>query len=383
MYRYRYETYGTSKYARAMPKILEASAEIGTALGSGLVFAGKGLYDTLSGTFSNSRENKILATNTMYRPKRPAFGRRRRTRRSTKKKQYKGTRTRKPRKTFSRKKTSLKKEVKQIKRQLNADSARHVYKLLGAATLSCAVNQSNYTTVDVVTGSLIEQFCANLRYYDPSVPGTLVTAAGGTGTYQRELFFKNIHGGLEVRNNYQIPCKVKIYLVKPKGDTTITPTTYYNNSIADQLIGGLGTITTNGIFPTDLRAFNQQWSCKCLKDVTLDAGSTIYVSHNSGSFKYDPSLFDSHSLEYQPKFKAFAYFVRIEGVIGHDTAVATEQTTLVGQVELATTIRAEIIYDAGVVLDDLYMNNARDASFTNGGVCTNKPIADNQATSVA
>lgn len=372
----RYEVYGTSKYAKAMPKILRASADIGSAVGSGLIFAGKGLYDT----FTNSKKNKMLATNTMALRKRTY---KKRSRRSTKKSQFKRTKSRKPKRTYRRKRTSLVKQVKQIRKELQSDSARHVYKLLASDKVLCAVNQSNYADFPMVTGTLLEAYMANLRYYDPAVPGTLVTASGATGTYQREIHFKNVNANLELRNNYQVPCKVKVYLVKPKSDTNIAPTTYYNNAIADQLIGGAGSITTNGIYPTDLRPFMAQWSIKCLKDVVLDAGSTIVVSHNTGSFNYDPSLFDSHALDYQTKFKSFGFLVRVEGVIGHDTSVATEQTTLQGGVDSSTTLRAEIIYDAGVILDDLYLSNLRDATFTNGGVATNKPIADNQAYSVA
>lgn len=370
-----YEVYGTSKYARAMPKILQASAELGSALGGTLAFAGKGLYDT----FANYPKNKILSTNNAM-PLKKTY--RRRSRRSSMKKQFKGTRSRKSRKVYKRKpRTSLKKEVKQIKRQLNADSARHVYKSLTGTSYSCAVNQCVYGQNDIVSGTLLETFMANLRYYDPSTPGTLITASGATGTFQREVHFKNVHSTLEIRNNYQIPCKVKVYLLKPKGDTAITPTTYYNNSITDQLIGG-GSTTTKGVFPTDLRAFMAQWSVQCVKDVILDAGATIYARHNTGQFRYDPSLFDSHSLDYQSKFKSCSWFIRIEGVFGHDTAAA-ERTTLAGQVDINMLTRAEIIYDAGTVLDDLYVNNAHSASFTNGGVVSNKPIADNQALSVA
>lgn len=375
MYRYRYHTYGTSKYARAMPKILQASADIGTAVGSGLVFAGKGLYDTFS-------KNKILAKDKAMPYKRTFKRSKRSSKRSYKKRQFKGTRSKKPKRSY-RRKTSLKKEVKQIKRQLNADSAHHVYKLLTGDKLLTAVNQSNYATFEVITGTLLEAYMANLRYYDPATPGTLVTASGATGSYQREIFFKNVNGIIELRNNYQVPVKVKVYLVKPKGDTTITPTTYYNNAIADQLIGGAGSITTNGVYPTDLAPFMAQWRIKCVKDVVLDSGATVVASHNSGSFKYDPSLFDSHALEYQTKFKSFAWFVRVEGIIGHDTSVATEQTTLAGGVDVLQTIRVEIIYDAGVILDDLYVNNLRDASFTNGGVVASKPVSDNISYSVA
>lgn len=323
-------------------------------------------------------KNKILPTNTMAYPRRP------RTRRSSTAKKYKrkAKRSRKAKtKRYSRPKTSLKKKVQQISRQLNSDRARHVYKYIHAWDLASAINGVNYASQDFCTGTQIEGFMANLRYYDPSVPGTLVTASGATGTYQREIFFKNVHATCEVRNNYQVPCKVKIYLVQPKGDTNISPTTYYNNSITDQLIGG-GSVVTPAIYPTDLNAFMAQWKCKCIKDVYLDAGATVIVQHSTGSFKYDPALFDSHNLDYQNKFKTFSFLIRLEGVIGHDTT-ADQQTTLDASVDMQFNARAEILYDAGINLDDIYLSNNRAATFTNSGVVSNKPIADNQAWSKA
>jgi len=373
-----YEAYGTSKYSRAVPELVQFGAELGTALGGALAFGAKGVYDI----FRDYPKNKILSTNTM--PYKRTFKRSRRTalssRRSYKKKSY-SKKTRKPKRTSRRTKTSLKKEVRHIKQQLNADSARHIYKQLTADAWSVSANECTQGTIAIITGSLLETYISHLRYYDPSNPGTLTTASGATGTFQREIHFKNVNAKLEVHNNYQVPCRVKIYLVKPKGDTNISPTTYYNNSIADQVITG-GNTSTAGIYPTDLKTFMSQWSVKCVKDAILDAGAFTVVSHNSGAFKYDPSLFDDHSLEYQNKFKACAWFMRIEGVLGHDTS-ANQVTTIPTRIDYTTTLRAEIIYDAGVVLDDIYLANNRSSSFTNGGVITNKPIADNQSYSVA
>lgn len=372
MYRYKYQTYGSSKVAQALPKVLDYAQDYGSALGGAIGFAAKGLYDTFSG------KNKMLDTNTMpYRPKRPAFGRRRSSRRY-KKKQYKSTTVRrKSRRTYPRKKTNLRREVKKIKKQLDADSARHVSKAIWKEVLSCSTNAVNYLDWTICTASQIESFLANLRYYDPGNPGTLTTASGATGSYSRDFYFKNIHSTLEVVNNYQIPCRIKIYLVKPKGDTGIVPTTYYSNCIADQVITG-GSVTTKGVFPTDLTVFMSQWNCKCVKDVYLDAGARVYAKHNTGPFRYDPSVYDSQNLEFQSKFKACNWLIRIEGVIAHDSVVATQVSTAQARVDVSSITRAEIIYDAGVVLDDIYISNTHDGAFTNAGFVTNKPIADNQ-----
>lgn len=314
-------------------------------------------------------ENKILRTVTAMATPKARVTLRNKKSRTTSKKSNRKRRGRKP-------KASLKKQVTQIKKQLNAGQARHVYKNLHAYDLSCAVNSISYSNLDFATGSQIETYMANLRYYDPAAPGTLVTAAAATGTYQRDIHFKNIFASAELRNNYQVPVNVKVYLLQPKGDTDVSPATYYSNAIVDQLIGGAGTTTTAGIYPTDLSAFVQQWRIKCVKDVTLEPGHSTTVSHSTGSFTFDPALYDHHTLAYQNKFKSFSFFVRLEGVVGHDTT-ADQQTTLQAAVDCLITLRAEILYDAGVSLDDIYLYDQRAAAFTNGGVVSLKPVADN------
>lgn len=327
----------------------------------------------------NFARNKIFGSNIM-----PTAKSTRKSLKYTKRRTSRGTtsRKRKGRRGRKTKKTSLKKQVRQIKQQLSADSAKHLFKAINKYNVSCAVNQCNYSEIPISTATYIEAYMANLRYYDPAVPGTLVTASAATGSYQREVHFKNIRSMIEVINNYQVPCRVKVYLLKPKGDTSVVPTTYYNNSAADQVIGGAATITTKGLFPTELNAFKAQWSIKCVKDVYLDAGARVIASHNTGAFKYDPSLFDTHALEYQPKFKTASWLIRIEGAYSHDTAAA-ERTTGLAQVDIDERAQASIEYDAGINLDDIYISNAHSASFTNGGVVTNKPIADNQSYSVS
>lgn len=290
-----------------------------------------------------------------------------------------------PKKVYTKKKPfskSIVKKVNELTKAVKADQAYHTYKKFYAYQRLASVGKCDHYEWDANGAVNLEASVANLRYYDPSAPATLTTANASTGSYSRQVHFKNIYSRMDVMNNYQIPCKVKIYLVKPKGDTTILPLTYYENGITDQVISG-GNRETAGIFLTDIDVFNEQYSAKVMKDVILQPGASISVSHSSGSFDYDPSLFDSHTLYYQTKFKNFHWIIRIEGLIGHDTTVSTEVGILQAGVDVNHYEKYEIVYDAGVNLNDIYVSDNRDTSFTNGGVVSNKPIADNQSYSVA
>lgn len=291
---------------------------------------------------------------------------------TSRKKNYR-VRRRKPEKQTA----VIKKQVNEIKRALRADQAYHTYKQYTHSGISSSVGLCNHTHIAGSTTTRIETFLANLRFYNPAVPGTLTTADLTTGTYNRVVHIKNMYVGLKLMNNYQVPCNIKVYLCTPKGDTSIDPVTYYENGITDQVISG-GDKTTPGISMTEIDDLKKQFNIKLLKDVLLDAGSSVSVAHSSGAFDYDPSLVDSHSLLFQKKFRSFTFVVRIQGVMGHDNT-ALEYSNLQARVDYTRFTKTEIIYDAGVNLNDIYVSDDRSASFTNGGVVTNKPMADNQA----
>lgn len=279
-------------------------------------------------------------------------------------------------------KKSMKAKVKQIEKNLKADQAYHTYKSLYDTSLLSTVGECNYTEIAGITASFLEGAMSNLRYYNPSAPGTLVTANASTGTYSRQVHIKNVNATCILRNNYQIPCRIRIYAVTPKGDTNISPLTYYENGITDQVISG-GDRNTAGLYPTEIEVFKEQWTVKTLKNILLQPGKETKVSYNSGSFDYDPSVYDSHTLAYQKKFKSFVLFARIEGVLGHDTAVVNENALMSCGVDIDHHIKVQFIYDAGVNLNDIYISDVRNSSFTNGGVITSKPVADNIGYSVS
>jgi len=275
---------------------------------------------------------------------------------------------------------SLKSQVKHLSKMIKSDQAYHLYKSYSASNVT-ATTGATHIWYPVVSATNLEASMANLRYYDPSVPGTLTTANASTGTYSRQVHFKNVYGSLEIANNYQIPCKVKVYLVKPKSDTNISPITYYTNGITDQVISG-GNADTPGLYLTDIDVFRNQYSARVIKDITLDAGSACSVSYSVSGIDYDPSMYDSHTLDFQPKFKSFGFVIRTEGCLGHDNS-ADEQGLLRAEVDVIQLNKFSIVYDAGVNLNDIYVSDTRVVSFTNTPVICNKPVADNQAYSTA
>jgi len=282
--------------------------------------------------------------------------------------------------TVKKRSTNIVKQVKDLTKLVKSDQAFHTHKLTTSYRLISGVGACAHNTYNFNISS-IETLSAQLRYYNPSVPGTLTTADPNTGTYSRQVHFMNVSNSLHVANNYQVPAEVRAYLCIPKGDTSIGPTTYYANGITDQVITG-GDATTLDIYLTDIDVLKSQYSVKLLKKKVLMPGSTMDVIHNTGSFDYDPSVYDSHTVTFQPKFKNHCLVLRVQGVLGHDTT-ADEQNVLASGIDIEHRLVARISYDAGSNLNDIYITNNRDATFTNGGVISSKPVSDNIGYSVA
>jgi len=95
--------------------------------------------------------------------------------------------TRRIKKTVQRKKpqTSVKtlaKSVKALQHEANSDIAHAVYRQRDTGRIIAGVKQQTLGATGYVHHGYYETAMANLKYYDPATPGTLVTAAGATGT---------------------------------------------------------------------------------------------------------------------------------------------------------------------------------------------------------
>lgn len=281
-----------------------------------------------------------------------------------------------------RPKVSLTKEVRLLKKEVHSGMATHTHKRFDTYRQIANTAQCSHTAYDINTASLIEAYTSNMRFFNPSTPATPTLANPSTSTDSMDIVFKSIYTKLELRNNYQVPCKVKVYVCRVKGDTAISPTTYFDNGIDDQ-VEGTASSTDPLIYLTDIDVLKAQYDIELIKDVELDAGNSCSAIYVVRQFDYDPSTYDAHSLAYQRKWRGCAFVVRVEGVLGHDTAVAGEQTTLQCGVDIAHTIKAVISYDAGASYNTIVIDDNRDASFTNSGVVSSKPVSDNITYSAA
>lgn len=276
----------------------------------------------------------------------------------------------------------IQKQVKDLQKAVKANQAIHTFKLCSAGSIKSLIGRCNHVAAAANPIADIETACANLRYYDPAAPGTLVTASGNTGSFARDIYFKDYYTKLVMRNNYQVPVRLKVYLCKVKNDCNESPVTTYTTAIADQVITASIDETDQLMYLTDVERVKEVWKVDCVVDKVLEPGQEASVSHATGPFNFDPSHVDSFTNAYQQVYKGFSLVVRIEGVLAHDTSAA-EITLAAAGIDYEVYKKAVIEYDAGVTLNDIFISELRGQSFTNGGVSSLKPVADNIAYSVS
>lgn len=273
----------------------------------------------------------------------------------------------------------LKSQVKELKRLAESDQGTHIDRRRYAGSALSAVAQSTHAEFAINTTSRMEDVLGNLRYYDPSNPGTLLTADGAVGTFHKEFYFKTMYAHANVRNNYQVPCKYTMYYVQPRDDTSITALTAWTNGLTDI---GAPTSTEVDVYLSDSPQFNELWKIVKSRSGMLMPGREASLSLPLGAVNYDPSLTDSHTSLYQTDAKGTMLIVRVEGVVGHDTT-ANQQDILAAGLDVSYSMKYEIRYPAGADIKYLVVQNFASGAFTNAGVTSNHPISDNQSYSVA
>lgn len=270
-------------------------------------------------------------------------------------------------------------QLRDIRKSLKSDQATHVYRERDQGDIGCTNNTVSHDLVSAITTTTLEGAMANLRYYNPSAPGTLVTADASTGTYTRQIHFDSIYNKLTLINNYQVPVHCTVYFMRPKHDTSQSPTSFYSAGVTDQVISG--STASPLLFMSDINMVKDNWHFTKTWRKWLRPGQMMVCGQATKSFDYDPSNVDTHNLSFQAKYGGQTFIVRCEGVPMHDTT-ADENTTGQGEVDYVAEKTFRMSYDAGVNLNDISYTNNSSTTFTNAGV-TSQVVVDNQSYSKA
>lgn len=276
--------------------------------------------------------------------------------------------------------TKLKKDVRSLQTRARDGEAILTYRFRSTGKVTCPVNLQTFSPVTAVSILTIETILQNMLYFDPSDPSNLITANGISAGYERNYRFKSMYMKTTFKNNYQVPVKITVYLSIPRVDTNITPIQAFINGMADNP-GGALSVTSPLSYVSDSSQFKKLWNIIKSQSILLQPGQEYVISHSSAGFNYDPANSDHHTSSYQKSYNSYSLDVRVEGVLGHDVTL-NEVGFLQGGVDITTDRIFKLVYDAGIQLD--YVRTLDTSQpFTNSGVVSSHPIADNIAYSIA
>lgn len=274
----------------------------------------------------------------------------------------------------------LQRQIQELAKKVHISLSKHTYRFATAYQLTSNDGECDHGEYPTVTATRIEDYYLNnLRAYNPSAPGTLITADPSTATYSHDIKIKNIYTKLTFKNNNFVPVNLKVYLCKLKHDTATSVLDTYTNCIADQVISAGADTECPMIYLTDMERLKENWNIDCVIDKHLTQGQIATCGHGTGEFLYDPSEQDADD-EYKVRNKYFVFVVRIQGDLSHDsTNTTTEFGIQACAIDIMEETKAEILYDAGgVQLNDIAFTDGRSA-FTNVGITGLPSVPDNLA----
>lgn len=282
------------------------------------------------------------------------------------------------RRTVARKVKGVNNRLKELKRVTDSDTGTHTQRSRQTWNVLAAVNQQGFISISTISDATLEAVLAQLRYYNPSTPTSLVQADGAAGSFQKDFYFTKAYSKITVRNNYRVPCMVNVYSCGVKADTDLTPGSAWVAGLAN--IGSPA--QTNPLVKfTDPPIVNDLWRILKNKKRRLEPGQSFVMSHAPPPFNFSPSTSDSHNLDFQRSFRGHSWHLHVQGVIAHDIT-DDEQGIEQAGIDLVIDTTFVVKYPAGANIVYLHVDD-QSATFTNDAVVSNRPVASNQTYSQA
>lgn len=259
------------------------------------------------------------------------------------------------RRTRTRMRRRRRVNLRTLQRRANQGIATFIQKNRATSIAVCSINSVQYTDHTVSNIAQIEAAIDALPHYDITDPGTYIDVNYTTGGQSKDIEFASTVSCFVIKNNYQVPVKARLYLCIPRIETSIAPSTSVTNGLLD--VSNALPNTTPMLSPMDSDQFKSLYRTKWTKKCILPPGGSKAFSHRHGAFHYDPSYTDTNALTNQPRNGCHIYLLRVEGVMGHQTASAVVGTAQAG-VDCTLYRKYTIKYDAGATFKYIEVNDA-------------------------
>lgn len=278
---------------------------------------------------------------------------------------------------------SCKKSLRQLKHLADASLGTLRYRKWTNFHCKSEEMAQGVKLIDTCDATALEAIMANMLFFNPAAPATLVSADLTTGVYSKDVLIKYLTSTLEIRNNYQVESRIKVYLLEARGSTSSSATVAWDNGISDNPYDTSGSPTFVSRtqmtqYPTDYPIFNTLYKSKVLKDLVLQPGQSTKVKHTVKNIKYDTALLDKETEIYKKAYKSFSFLVVTQGTVSHDSSITGEVGIGESDVDIKQNMTAIVEYDAGINIDYVHLDNDTINSFSIGAVQSNRPESNNQ-----
>lgn len=266
--------------------------------------------------------------------------------------------------------------MRRLEHAINGVYSTLTYKLTAGEQQTSAVNAQNVAVYAINDRGFLETVLTQLQYYNPAVPGTLTTADGATGSYDRSFRMQSAIG-LYIKNNFQVPVVVYVYRCWCQSNTNNTAVDSWASASNDA--SNSTAITT--IYQQDpmdcYSGIKDTWKVKIFKKRLLMPGQQITCWQKRPWIGYDPSEYDNHAYSNQPGFKSFNFMVRIHGVASHDSTTTSNAGISPAGVDVIFERRGKVKYNSGgPSISYTYYTNSLDSMTT---ALVSDQVVDNQA----
>ncbi len=245
------------------------------------------------------------------------------------------------------------------------DIGHYHHKTRTVQLVTCFSNKSSYTDVQKWGLTALKAAVNQLGMVQANAgaASTLITTDVSLATYSQKLDV-TVYSHQFLSNNYAVPVWVDLYLYCPKQNTPSAPEGFITNGFVHQGAPTDSTDITNMstfFYPTQVREVTRIYEIKKHKRVCLSPGESLDM-YFTKHFTFDPTIATDINEEYQPKYGAHVFAVRLEGVFGHSfTAPSTNLGTSVGALDTYNKTYVDIKYDAGAKIETEEWNSTTTA----------------------
>lgn len=271
--------------------------------------------------------------------------------------------------------SNMRRKIKKMAEYDDATTGTMTYRSNSTLRMGGVINTQGVYFTTANTPAQIETVLAQCKYFNPSVPGTLIVGNPSGGTYQRNILVESVTLKLRYRNNYIVPCRLVVYKSDVRDDTSHSPVSAWTSGLVDGT--NLTAITDLNQYPTDYNLVNDLWKLKKICDVVMQPGQERVLTYNSKAYEYDPSVYDSHNFAYQKSNRAGGLLSIVRGCVAREIALPDN----IGRAGCGLSVEIsniyKIKYSAGINITYTHVLNTYNAMAT-GALVTNKPISGNQ-----